>query len=85
MSPAIHGENPMTTQEIEIDVVPAASSATDKALEERPPRMEIPLPGGSGDEHVSSVSTETSNPLPDPVEEPSLVVVRSPDPPGGTG
>lgn len=136
----------MKTHEIEVNVVHAASSPTGKALEVRPPRMEIPLPGASGDEHalvtwtfkglpagvkpvitfdsrdvvasgptttgdatpqvtceirlppgahkdvrrfparyrisLPSGSTAKADPIPAPVEEPSLVVVRSPDPPG---
>jgi hypothetical protein len=67
----------MNTHKIEANPVHAGSSPTGKAPKVKLPRMEIPLRGGSGDEP----STGTS----DPVEEPSLVVVRSPDPPPGGG
>jgi hypothetical protein len=68
----------MNTHEIEGNLVHAASPPTGNAPEVKLSRMEIPLPGGSGNEDA----TGKSEPGPAPVEEPNLVVVPSPDPPG---
>lgn len=64
----------MKTHEIEVNQAHAASSPTGRAPEVKPPRIKIPLPSASADEPANGPST--------PVEGPSMVVVRSPDPPG---
>lgn len=64
----------MKTHEIEVSQVHAASSPTGTAPEAKPPRIETPLPNASAGEPANGPSA--------PVEGPSLVVVRSPDPPG---
>jgi hypothetical protein len=69
----------MNTHEIDGNPVHAGSSPADKALEVKPPRMEIPSPDGSGD------TTGKNHHVPAPVKEPSLVVVPSPNPPPGGG
>ena len=62
----------MKTHEIDTNVH-AASSATGRAPEVKPPRS-VPLPGASAGDPPTATS--------DPIAGPSLVVVPSPDPPG---
>jgi hypothetical protein len=63
----------MKTHEIDTNVH-AASSAAGRAPAVKPPRSEVPLPGTSAGEPATGPG--------DPVQGPSLVVPRSPDPPG---